>query len=152
MQSYCNPLTLGQKCADWFLMKCLIRGTIAGKIVAELDKIPIDHSFVDDHELMRSIQRRCMESWFKRHKASLAAVLGTENEEPTFDALKGEECVRHLYEVGLLQSIDHPVLGVSPDGIVIINGPLLFNGEIGCVTRGRTWAHRIMTMRKQLTK
>ena len=130
-------------------MECLISGTIAGKIVAELDKIPIDHNFVEDHELMRSIQRRCKESCFKRHKASPAMVVCTENEEPTFDALKGEEYVRNLYKVSLLQSIDHPVLGnISPDCIVIINGHLPFNGEIGCVTRGRMWAHRIITMRK----
>ena len=62
LQSYCNPLTLGQKYADWFLIKCLISNRIAGKIVAKLDKIPIDHNFMDDDEMMRSILRRCMES------------------------------------------------------------------------------------------
>ena len=59
--------------------------------------------------------------------------MGMENEESTFDVLKGEECVRYLHKVGLLQTIDHPVLGVSPDGIVIMNGLLPFDGEIGCV-------------------
>ena len=131
--SYCNPLSIGQKCADWFLMKCLISGTIAGKIVAELDKVPIDEDVLNDDEVMRSILRKCMESWFKRHKASSAMAMGTENEEPTFEALKREDCVSHLYEVGLLQSIAHPVLGVSPDGIVIMRGPLPYDGEIGCV-------------------
>ena len=27
----CHPLTLGQRCADWFLLKLLISGTLAGK-------------------------------------------------------------------------------------------------------------------------
>ena len=50
--------------------------------------------------------------------------IGTEKEEPNFDALKGGECVRHLYEVGLHLSIAHPVHRVSPDGgIVIMRGP-----------------------------
>ena len=134
IQTYCHPLTLGQKCADWFLMKCLISGTIAGKIVAEVERFPDGHAFVDDEELMRSTLRKCMESWFKRHKASTAMTMGTENEEPTFEALRHEPCVTHLFEVGLLQSIDHPVLGVSPDGIAVFTGGgFLYDGEIGCV-------------------
>ena len=52
--------------------------------------------------------------------------MDTENEGPTIDALKGEECVRNFQVVGLLQQIDYPVLGVSPEGIVIINNPLPF--------------------------
>ena len=38
-----------------------------------------------------------------------------ENEQPTFEALRNEQYVRHFHEFGLLQSVIHPVLGVSPD-------------------------------------
>ena len=74
-----------------------------------------------------------MESWFKHHKSSTARTMGTENEAHPFESLKEEPCVRHLYEVGLLQSITHLVLGVSHNGIVMMNGELLYKGEIECV-------------------
>ena len=132
VRTYCHPLTMGQKCADWFLMKTLISGTVAGKIYAEVERVT-DEMLIANDELMHNLLKKCMESWFKRHKSSSAMTMGTENEEPTFDALKEEPCVRYLYEVGLLQCITNPVLGVSPDGMVMMNGDAPYNGQIGCV-------------------
>ena len=132
LQSKCNPLTLGQKCADWFLLKVLISGTVAGMIVSEIERVTANCLLGND-DLMRNTMKRCMDSWFKRHKSSSAMTMGVENEQPTFEALRNEPFVSSLYEVGLLQSIDHPVLGVSPDGIVILQGQLLYDGEIGCL-------------------
>ena len=74
-----------------------------------------------------------MDSWFKRHNSASALTMGTKNEKPTFDALKEEPFVRYLYEMGLLQCIANPVLSVSPDGIVMMNGELPYDGEIGYV-------------------
>ena len=106
--------------------------TVAGKIYAEVERVT-DEMLIANDELMHKLLKKCMESWFNRHKSSSAMTMGTENEEPTFDALKEEPCVRYLYEVGLLQCITNPVLGVSPDGMVMMNGNAQYDGQIGCL-------------------
>ena len=40
--------------------------------------------------------------------------------------------MKHIYEVGLLQHNSNLLLGVYPNGIIIINGGD-YNGQIGCV-------------------
>jgi len=45
---------------------------------------------------------------------------GTKNEYPTVEKLCFKKYVLEFYDVGLLQSIQYPHLGVSPDGIILI--------------------------------
>ena len=45
---------------------------------------------------------------------------GTNNEDPTFDKLKRETFVLDLFEVGLLRDKNEPSIGVSPDGVALI--------------------------------
>ena len=56
-----------------------------------------------------------------------------ENEQPTFEALRNEQYVRHFHEFGLLQLVIHPVLGVSPDCMLILEGNTPFDGQVGYV-------------------
>ena len=125
------PLTLEQRCADWFLMKVLISGTMAGLISREVDKLEENVLTMED-KFLRELFVKCMDSWFKHHNSSDARTIGTENEEPTFNRLFDEHSMKYIYEVGLLQHNHHLFLGFSPDGIVIINGGD-YDGEIGYV-------------------
>ena len=87
LQEHCHPLTLGQKCADWFLMKVLVTGTVAGQVMNAVKNVDIDN-WVEDNEGRMDTLRKCMDSWFKRHKSSSAMKIGTDNELPTFEALQ----------------------------------------------------------------
>ena len=78
----CHPLTLGQRCADRFLLKVLISGTLAGKIISVVNREGAD-TIVGSVEKKRDIIQICFGSWFKRHNSNADMTTGTENEEPT---------------------------------------------------------------------
>ena len=105
---------------------------MTGRIVSEFQKYTAE-TLLNNAELMCCTMRKCMNSWFERHKSSSTMTMGTTNQQPTFEKLRNESYVRHLYEVGLLQSVIHPVLGMSPDGIVILEGETSFDKQIGCL-------------------
>ncbi|KAG7338645.1 hypothetical protein IV203_020733 [Nitzschia inconspicua] len=106
-----QPLTVGQRCADWFLMKSmLLSGTMAGKIgtyVAE-----------PSGAALSSIMEECIVSWFGRHKSTAMMASGTCNENPTLDRLRSSvKCMKGIFEVGLLRWNRNHAIGVSPDAI-----------------------------------
>ena len=128
----CHPLTLGQRCADWFLLKVLISGTLAGKIISVVNREGAD-TIVGSVEKKRDIIQICFGSWFKRHNSNADMTTGTENEEPTIQKLRKEKFMRCLFDVGLLQSNEHWSLGVSPDGLCILNSDDSLNDSVACV-------------------
>ena len=94
----CNALALGQRSTDCFLLKMLISGTMAGTIKSKVSNTNLPYSKV----LLNDIFDICLKSWFGRHKSNNAMVIGTLNEEPTFDKLLHEDFIIDLFEVGLL--------------------------------------------------
>ena len=58
---------------------------------------------------------------------------GTENEDPTIQKLRRETMIMCLFDVGLLQSNEHLSLGVSPDGLCILNLDDNLNDSIVCI-------------------
>ena len=60
----CHLLTLGQRCANWFLLKVLISGTLARKIMSVVDRERGD-TIVGSVEMKRDIIQICFDSWFK---------------------------------------------------------------------------------------
>ncbi len=118
----CEPLTLGQRCADWFPMKSQkLTGTMAGKIM----NVTVTGSVTD---LLPKLLEDCIGGWHGRFKSSLAMQRGTSNEAPTAHKFSLEPFVKSFFEVGLLQNKEFPHLGVSPDGAV-----MLTNGLVACV-------------------
>ena len=87
LREICQPLTLSQKITDWFLMKVLVTGTVAGLVTNAVKNVDID-DWVEDDERRMDMLRKCMDSWFNRHQSSSAMKIGTDNELPTFEALE----------------------------------------------------------------
>ena len=116
LEKRCNMLTLSQRCADWFLLKMIITGTMAGKIISQVknQKPPYSHDFI--HTLFQ----QCLDSWFSRHKSSSAMKAGTLNEEPTIEKLRHERFIMRIFECGLIVDKANHCLGVSPDGIALL--------------------------------
>ena len=96
-----HPLTLGQRSGDWFLLKLLISGTLAGRIISVVNREGVD-TIVGSAEKKRDIIQICFGSWFKRHNSNADMTTGTENEEPTIQKLRKEKFMRCLFDVGLL--------------------------------------------------
>ncbi|KAG7372558.1 hypothetical protein IV203_018701 [Nitzschia inconspicua] len=117
-----DPLTIGQRCADWFLMKSmLLSGTMAGKIVGAMTGRDTTWNAQPSDQTLTNTLQECMQSWFGRHKSTAMMALGSRNENPTMRNLSATlSCVKALFEVGLLRWRRNPCIGVSPDGVCIL--------------------------------
>ena len=116
LEKRCNMLTLSQRCADWFLLKMIITGTMAGKIISQVKNQKPPYS----HEFIHTLFQQCLDSWFSRHKSSSAMKAGTLNEEPTIEKLCHERFIMRIFECGLIVDKANHCLGVSPDGIALL--------------------------------
>ncbi|KAL7456269.1 hypothetical protein ACHAWC_008134 [Mediolabrus comicus] len=144
----CEPLTIGQKCIDWFGLKAnCITGTMGGKIYAKAKSLLEDQLYdvnedgiIEDlaEEDLRHVMDECMGGWYGRDYVSTPAMAeGTKNEDPTFETFSNYEFVDAACEVGLLRKTDitGANIGASPDGIAIVNipgveGPQMVSVEI----------------------
>ena len=95
---YCNVLTLGQRCAYWFLMKILISETMAGIITSKAKKEPHPYSPF----FLNSMLNMCSQNWFSQHKSNDMMIADTLNEDPNFDKLHHEFFILDLLELVLL--------------------------------------------------
>ena len=128
LKENCDPLTVGQRCADWFLMKSFrLTGTMVGKVMQKCkDVAEIDGA------IQKDLIQSCLDSWFGRHKSNTHMARGSSNEMPVALKFSLEEFVVDFHEVGLLQSQQFPYLGVSPDGVAIISTANITN-KVACV-------------------
>ena len=109
----CNPLTIGQRCADWFLMRTFhLTGTVGASIGS------LDQNISDDR--LNSILNNLTSSWFNRFPSSKPMKIGSKNENSVMMALRQESFVKDLFEVGLLEHGFMKYVAVSPDGVVLI--------------------------------
>ena len=91
----CNPLTIGQRCADWFLMRSFhLTGTVGSTIGSLDDNIT--------NERLNDILGTLLSSWYNRFPSTKPMKIGTKNEDSTMMALRQESFVEDLFEVGLL--------------------------------------------------
>ena len=115
----CGPLTLFQRCGDWFVSKCnRISGTMAKIIVGSSLNF-------DDDETKADLLLKCCKSWYACHKSSNAMKKGSMNELPISHWLKKLECMKCFYECGIIEITAHPYVAVSADVfslIVLKNG------------------------------
>ncbi|KAG7341772.1 hypothetical protein IV203_006864 [Nitzschia inconspicua] len=114
-----EPLTTGQRCADWFLMKSmLISGTMAGEIAQTVDLNTLRMS----DEGLTNLLQDCIASWFGRHKGTAMMAAGSRNEEPTIQKLRSSvKFIQVIYDVGLLRWRNNRCIGVSPDAVCLIS-------------------------------
>jgi len=118
----CKAMTLGQRTADWFTLKLLLSGTMAGKVYSKASQLADDEDI--EHGLLEELLDECLVSWFGRHSGGTSAMAeGTANEEPTAQKFSSMSFVKAFYDVGLLQWNKADYLGVSPDGVAIVKVP-----------------------------
>ena len=132
-------LTLGQRCADWFLLRRLLLTATLGALIARLGKsraflctrpeVEADNDVgeVEQHtnpqaRLSKIVERLC-DSWFGRHFSTAAMRAGTVNEDNIIRQLLAGPVVVAFYDVGLLVSKKLGFIGASPDGIAWVRRP-----------------------------
>ena len=82
----CHVLTLSHKCADWCLLKMLISGKMAGKILNKA----ISESITYSMDLLLVSCNECLVGRFNQYESNNAIKIGTLNKEPTVDKMRNE--------------------------------------------------------------
>ena len=90
-----SPLTCGQRCADWFALKLLLSGTMAGKVYSKAKNLANKDEISDDQ--LHDMLEQCYKSWFDRHTSSGAMAEGTSNEVPTAGKFAACGCVLEFF-------------------------------------------------------
>ena len=130
------PLTCGQRCADWFVLRrFLVTGTTGHEIASDdpaARKILFGDATRGNEELhdMRSKASALFKSWFHvkkpfGSKANRAIITGNLNESAITAQLREMAWVDAIFEIGLVRSrrAGHEHLGCSADNIALIRHP-----------------------------
>ena len=129
----CVVLTVGQRCADWFVMRQFrVTGVTARKIVCSdsnlrtLLGLPQRNSTIEEEQTSSEfVLRTLMRSWFSAARSTEAMMRGTANEVAVFAALASKPFVRAIYECGMLGQKFDSWLACSPDGVALLDVSLL---------------------------
>lgn len=122
---HCSVLTIGQQCADWFILRQFrVTATSAGKILLadvevrnSLGLQPRPPADVSPAATLSSL----MGSWFSSSRSTEAMMRGTANEGAVFAALSAKSFVVAIYECGMLVKTEADWLACSPDGVALID-------------------------------
>lgn len=100
------PLTIGQRCADWFVMRQRITGTIAGKILLQSSSVReiLGLPPQADSEPSRpaALLKDLSNMWFSSIRSTEAMMRGSCNEGAVISALKSKSFIKDVHEVGMM--------------------------------------------------
>jgi YqaJ-like viral recombinase domain len=130
----CVVLTVGQRCADWFVLRQFrVTGTNAGRFLMEDENVRTELGYSPRHiatvgEGMESLARSTTEkmqalvsSWFSTARSTEAMMRGSRNEPSVMNALERKDFVKCLFEVGMIAKKGKSWMACSPDGIAVID-------------------------------
>ena len=124
--------TIGQRCADWFLLRQFrATGTSAGQQLL-LDSSTtemlginateeIEAALEDDCVNPPAVLNKMIASWFSSARSSEVMNRGIANEGCVMSALRGQSFVKVVFECGVLSIQDLDWLACSPDEIALID-------------------------------
>lgn len=120
----CNVLTVGQRCADWFILRQFrLTGTNSGNILLQSNFIRTAFNLTETTILLKTEQEQfdnLIKGWFSSKVSTETMKRGSVNEAAVMDSLRATELVIGLFEVGLVSMKEVPYLACSPDGIAIL--------------------------------
>lgn len=126
LKSYTVPLTLGQRCADWFVLRQFrVTGTMAGSILLNNEEVNV---YLGTTNGESSIQRNTAEEWFEKFQSSWfsskvsteSMMRGTVNEPAVMSALAALDFVDSIFDVGMMAIRDAKYLACSPDAVAFL--------------------------------
>ena len=124
--SKCIVLTVGQRCADWFVLRQFrVTGTNAGMILlAATDirsSIGLPARSVDPDTSLAGTLGSLTRSWFSTARSTEPMMRGRANEGAVLASLSRRPFVKSIYECGMLAKADAEWLACSPDGVALID-------------------------------
>jgi hypothetical protein len=130
----CVVLTVGQRCADWFVLRQFrVTGTNAGKFLMSDDeaRTAIDYDITDNcNQLSEPLDcdscdsrtsLSLLSSWFISSRSTEPMMRGSVNENALLRALRRKTFMAGLFEAGMIAKKGKEWLACSPDGIAILN-------------------------------
>ena len=128
LKQSCFPLTIGQRCADWFIMRRIrITGTNAG-LILQNDEDFLSHLGIASNARKEKTLTEWMEvlcsSWFDRKVSTEPMKRDTANEAPVLSFIQNLSFVETIFEVGMLAKNSVPYLACYPDAVALINSEL----------------------------
>jgi len=117
LQKSCVALTRYQRTADWFILRAFhATATMAGSFLS------IRHGLNNiEAEPDSVLMTRFTSKWFSRTRSTEPMVIGSKNEEAVLRSLSQMPYVKHVFNVGLLESNRAHWLAASPDAIALVN-------------------------------
>lgn len=126
LSRFCKPLTLAQRCADWFLLRQFrITGTNAGTILSKSTSfrqmvcLPLHQP---DGKSQEEWFEQFYNSWFSDKVSTEPMMRGSANEAAVINFVRALQFVSDVFEIGMVATLSDPYLACSPDGIVLIRG------------------------------
>ena len=128
----CTVLTVGHRCADWFVLRQFrVTGTTAGKLITKDDRfrraigLPLQTAEQDVSPAQKF--QSLVASWFGMFRLTEEMMRGTVNETASLAALSAKPFVKAVFECGMLAKSDASCLASSPDGIALIDTKYSFS-------------------------
>jgi len=125
METKCDTLSIGQRCADWFVLRQFrITGTNAGTVLLANAGVRRTLGLGETTGVERSLQQwfdLFFAGWFSSKVSTEAMMRGSANEEPVMCAIRSKLYVRDVFDVGMVASKQDGYLACSPDGIALLN-------------------------------
>lgn len=105
LSEVCVPLTMGQRCADWFILhQFRVTGTNAGIILArsQLFLVAVGLSMANETSELSSSEwfSKLYQSWFFHSVSTEAMKRGSANEGPVISCLRGMSVIMRVFDVG----------------------------------------------------
>lgn len=121
---HCRILTVGQRCADWFVLRQFrLTGTLASKVLLAQNSIRDLlglHRITDEPPRPSALLHDLISSWFSSKRSSEAMMRGTLNEDAVMTALASKSFVVGVFETGMVALSDAHWIACSPDGLALI--------------------------------
>lgn len=123
---HCFPLTVGQRCADWFTLRQFrVTGTNSCLILQQdpgfRAQVGLPSQPVGRERTLGDWFVVLMDSWFSEKVSTEPMMRGSANEGPVIAHLRTMAFVRDVYEVGMLELSQHQELACSPDGVALLD-------------------------------
>jgi hypothetical protein len=113
----CVALTRYQRTADWFILRAFhAMATMAGGFLSVRHGLNNNEAEPDS-----ALMTRFTNNWFSRTRSTEPMVIGSKKEEAVRQSLSQMPYVKHVFNVGLLESNREHWLAASPDAIMLVN-------------------------------
>jgi hypothetical protein len=129
----CMILTIGQRCADWFVLRQFrVTGTNAGNILMSDNEVrtAIQYDAIFNSVQISSLPSlsssdsttliSLLTSWFSSSRSTEPMMRGSANEGSVLSALRKKHFVACLFEVGMIAKMEKQWMACSPDGIAVL--------------------------------